>query len=253
MKYTRGDTVVGFEKLWFLQRRHAARYASIDADRESNANLTTPSPSHSLIELAVKPIIALLDQPSTSSDYSFYHTMIHKHIREYFVTAVVNADAQNYTNPSEFIQRNIYFFDRPSTEALSVTIPSLELHKLPSSYSNTVSPDTIIGLAGLLLSIPDEAWCLNALKGVLYREAISRGLKMTLGESVEQSLDEAEVLKVEKSWTKLMHQYLRWALVASKPGPDGVETMRILGREETGRRLATAEEALKGLKNESID
>ena len=76
---------------------------------------------------------------------------------------------------------------------------------------------------------------------------------MTLGESVEQSLDEAEVLKVEKSWTKLMHQYLRWALVASKPGPDGVETMRILGREETGRRLATAEEALKGLKNESID
>jgi glutamyl-tRNA synthetase len=46
---------------------------------------------------------------------------------------------------------------------------------------------------------------------------------------------------------------LRWAVVAGKPGPDSLETMRIFGWEETRRRMAAAEDVLKGLKSESVD
>lgn len=47
------------------------------------------------------------------------------------------------------------------------------------------------------------------------------------------------------SWTKLVHDYLRWALLAGMSGPSGVDTMHILGRSETLRRLDVAEKALR--------
>src|SRR5450756_326963 len=122
MKYTRGDTVVGFEKLWFLQKRHAARYASTQAKSPYDQK-----PSHSLVELAVKPILALLEQPSTSSDFSFYKSIGQPGDRQNLVQRLVFADAQNYTNPSEFLQRNAYFFTPPSVETLNATIPALKL------------------------------------------------------------------------------------------------------------------------------
>jgi glutamyl-tRNA synthetase len=63
---------------------------------------------------------------------------------------------------------------------------------------------------------------------------------------------EALKLKVEKSWAGLIYQYLRWALVATKPGPESQVTMELLGKKETSRRLSAAEEVLKQVESESI-
>jgi glutamyl-tRNA synthetase len=240
MKYTRGDTVVEFQKLWFLQKRHAARYAS------TQTSLSPPSnPSHSLFELAVKPIAVLLDRRAALPDYSFYNTIPQGHPREDFVAEILWADAQNYTNPEDFIARNNYFFITPSVESLKSTIPALKLHKI-SPYPHTVSPDTMIDLFRLITDVPAEQWDLESLMTVI-RDVVSRGLSLMLDKPVGQvEVGGVEELVVKKSWTKLVHQYLRWLLVAGKPGPDGVVTMKILGKKETARRLSVAEEVLKG-------
>lgn len=46
----------------------------------------------------------------------------------------------------------------------------------------------------------------------------------------------------DKKFKKELYHYLRWALSAGAPGPGIPETMIILGREETVRRLAEARE-----------
>jgi len=249
MKYTRGDTVVGFEKLWFLQKRHAARYASAQADSPYDQK----KPSHSLLELAVKPVLALLDSPSDDSDYSFYRSIPHAESRKSIVQSLVFADAQNYSNPANFIQRNEYFFTPPSVEALNATVPPLKLHHVPFQYQNSVSSSTIVDLCQIFMEIPDNLWTAELLRTKVAK-MISSGMHRTMEESEGGRISENKSDPgLEKSWVKIVHQYLRWALVGGRPGPDSVLTMELLGMEETGRRLTTAAEVLKGAKGVESD
>jgi glutamyl-tRNA synthetase len=243
MKYTKGDTIVGFEKLWFLQKRHATRYASTQSPLSPPKN-----PSHSLVELAVKPTVALLDSRSSLPEYSFYDTIPQGERRKDFVAAIIWADVQNYTNPEDFIARNNYFFISPSADTLTGTIPALKLHKIPPLYSHAISRDKMIDLFRLITDVPAESWDLESLRAVI-SEVVSRGVSLTLEKPVGQIGPDTETEAVEmalkKSWIRLVHGYLRWVLVAGKPGPDGVEMMKILGKEEMGRRLAVAAEVLR--------
>lgn len=52
--------------------------------------------------------------------------------------------------------------------------------------------------------------------------------------------DEGTSVARDKFFKKELYHYLRWALSASAPGPGIPETMAILGREETLRRLEDA-------------
>lgn len=51
----------------------------------------------------------------------------------------------------------------------------------------------------------------------------------------------------DKLFKKELYHYLRWALSASAPGPGIPETMTILGREETLRRLQEAKTLTQSL------
>lgn len=51
----------------------------------------------------------------------------------------------------------------------------------------------------------------------------------------------------DKIFKKELYHYLRWALSASAPGPGIPETMTILGREETVRRLQDAKTLTQSL------
>jgi glutamyl-tRNA synthetase len=250
MKYTRGDTVVAFEKLWFLQKRHAARYASTQAESPFDQK-----PSQSLVELAVKPILALLDQSSTSPDFSFYRRITRPEDRQSFVQRLVFADARNYTNPTEFIQRNIYFFTPPSVEVLTETIPSLRLHGIQAPYLDNFSLASVASICQTLRKIPDNSWNEDTIRRYLAK-MISTGLEMTMKNSEGGVIigDEVDPLKLnmEKSWTVLIFQYLRWALMGARPGPESHVTMKLLGKEETSRRLVSAEAVLKQVKSNAF-
>ena len=74
-----------------------------------------------------------------------------------------------------------------------------------------------------------------------------------------QSLDEAgsdeENLEglFKKAWSRAVHGYIRWAIAAGHPGPDGVVSMGILGKEETLRRFELAKEVMMAVKDDGAD
>ncbi|KAH9216884.1 hypothetical protein DL95DRAFT_387050 [Leptodontidium sp. 2 PMI_412] len=241
MKYTRGDSVVGVEKLDFLQKRHAARYASMVAE--------PVNPFHSLRYLAAKPIVALLDQRLTKRDLPVYVALKEGEAREEFIMSILSIDAHNYTNASDFIERNMYFFIAPSLPEISASIPNLKLHKVPPGIPYVPAPETMILFQGVA-EIQDDDWNSDVI-----RERIGwiteQGVGFSLAAYGEQQggdsgwrTEELEKV-VKKAWGKLIHGYLRWAIAAGRPGPDGAEMMRILGRQETVGRLRLAEEVMK--------
>ncbi|KUJ22139.1 glutamyl-tRNA synthetase [Mollisia scopiformis] len=235
MKYTRGDSVVSFEKLWFLQRKHAALYASMPPRLPMN-------PRHSLTELAVQPMVKLLDHRSSFEDLSLYTTTPQGEARENYVRSILLADAPNYTTPTEFIARNIYFFVRPSAKKLREKIPSLKLHKVPPSINYPVSTETLALFKNVSL-IPDADWNGQSIKN-MSTFVVDRGVTMSLASSKTGKLDERMRPLVQKAWSTLVHGYLRWAIFGGNQGPDGGETMRILGKVETVRRLEKAEKVV---------
>ncbi|KAH7419287.1 hypothetical protein BKA64DRAFT_751729, partial [Cadophora sp. MPI-SDFR-AT-0126] len=214
MKYTRGDSIVGFEKLDFLQKRHTARYASMSEEADN--------PLHSLRHLAVKPIVKILNERLAKQDLPVYGAYSEGEAREDFIYSILTIDAQKYTNP----------------------IPNLKLHKVPLGIPYIPAPETMLLFSGIA-EIQDEDW-----RSEVIRERIAwiveQGAELSLTALSEEKGDDAswrtEELErvVSKAWAKLVHGYLRWAVAAGKPGPDGAETMSILGREETVRRLQLA-------------
>ena len=238
MKYTRGDTVVSFEKLWFLQRRHAARYA------ETPQGATLVNPSHDLTELAVKPIVRLLDSNPELDRFPIYKSLPEGLDRENFIKSILWRDASSYTNPTEFIIRNTYFFVAPAPETLNSNIPSLKLHNVPAGITHSLSPETVLLFFNNFSEIPEPEWNTTEIKSWI-NSIIEQGAMGSVSERGDESTpsEEQESL-VRKAWSKLVHQYLRWAISAGMPGPDGAETMKILGKEETIKRLGRAQRVI---------
>lgn len=243
MKYTRGDSVVGFEKLNFLQKRHAARYAAPPEWPDDN-------PLHSLRELATKPIADILNQrvKKNKAELPVYASIAEGQAREDYIHAIVLADAQNYQNPTEFITRHASFFIAPSTAKLAEKVPSLRLHKIPSGVSYSPDIDTLKLFHALYQYTADEWTIPNIRKTVLW--AIEQGTAVSLAAMQEKPEWTPPVhmdfeVMVGKAWTKLVHGYLRWALAGGAPGPDTVEVMGILGRKQTVTRLERAEKVVR--------
>lgn len=241
MKYTRGDSIVGFEKLDFLQKRHAARYASQTGE--------PANPLHSLTNLAVRPIVALLNQRLVNTDLPVYASISDGQARENYIHSILYADAQNYLNPPDFIRRSIHFFIAPTASDLSKSIPNLKLHKVPAGIPYVPAPETLL-LFQSLSQLPEEEW-----KSENIRERVSwiieQGMNLSIaalneeqGRDASWRTEELERV-VRKAWGKLVHGYLRWAVAAGMPGPDGAEMMGILGRGETVERLEVADEVMK--------
>lgn len=240
MKFTRGDTVVDFGKLWFLQKRHAARYAS---------SPPSSNPFHDLNELALKPIINLLDQSGISHPerFAFYHE-IPKIAREYYVKDILWADAKSYTNPAEFIERNKHYWAAPTPKVLAKSMPGLKLHNVPALAAQP-TPAALPQFLSEFSEIPERDWSSEEIKSCLH--SITQQVSFrSFAELRDKNKHWNEVdtnsaqQQWSKAWNKLVHQYLRWALMCAMPGPDCAEIMQILGREETLKRLATASELI---------
>jgi glutamyl-tRNA synthetase len=230
---------VSLEKLWFLQKRHAARYASLQPPKPSN-------PSHDLEELAVKPILKFLDNSASHQPdrFPFYNALPEGEARFNFVRSIVWADAQNYTDPEEFISRNNYFFVSPTAEELASNAHHIKLHNVPSDLTHTIPSSSFLLFFQNIGEIPEQDWNKAVLKSWI-TSIVDQGSMMSIGElrKEEKGSEELEAL-VKKAWAKLVHGYIRWAIMAGRPGPDGSEIMRILGRQECLRRLDAAGKVL---------
>lgn len=238
MKYTRGDSIVGLEKLDFLQKRHAARYASIPVEDIKNH-------LHSLRHLAAKPIVTILNQRLGEQDLPVYAAYKGGEARENYITRILYIDAQNYTNSHDFVARNMPFFLAPTHSEMSASIPKLKLHKVPSGIPYIPAPKTMILFQGIA-EIQDEDWKVDIIRKRI-AWIVEQGAELSLAALSEEGGERTEELEkvVAKAWSKMVHGYFRWAVAAGKPGPDGAEMMCILGRRETVGRLLLAEKVIR--------
>ncbi|GAB1202491.1 hypothetical protein APSETT445_001108 [Aspergillus pseudonomiae] len=231
LKITKGNTVVAFEKLWFLQKAHAQRFAtSGGSEFEEMVSRVSRAVEETCPSQQLEPIL----QSRSLAEY---------------LPPLLRADAKSYTNASEFVQRNSTFFtttlNRPPYS------PAASASKSPPQ---AVPMTTLHTAAAALSLVPEAHWTIETHK---FNITSYDGAYAILPEESDAgaygSTEEAEKARVaaDKTFKKELYHYLRWALSASAPGPGIPETMVILGRAESLRRLQEARQMTMNLVNES--
>lgn len=92
MKFTRGNTMVTFDKMMYLQRKHAVERAKAGGQ--------------GLREM-VQAVLQLLKDPE--GPYQEWRQFVGKEPDKY-IAEIIRADAANYTNANEFVYRHSYLF-----------------------------------------------------------------------------------------------------------------------------------------------
>ena len=227
--------MVKIQKLWYLQKRHAVRYLG---ETES-----PPKPLPELTDLIISPIIKILD--ASPEDYSGYHAILEADRRQKLVTGLVRNVVSNlqYTTPKDFIDRNIYFFKRPTPEHLKSTIPKLTLHEVPPILLKELRQESIVEALQSYAQIDNKDW--NSRKLKEWRDnKISECAKVSILQLAEKDRTKDWEAHVHKAWGRLINLVVRWAILGGAKGPDGADSMRLLGKDECMKRLETASEIL---------
>lgn len=174
-----------------------------------------------------------------------------------YIPPLLKADAKSYTNASEFVQRNSTFFTTTLTRPPYTPIPTPNGTTIPITALHTA--------AAALTLVPATHWTIETHRSniasydgsaaVLPAAAAApasaspgspRGsANANATESTDAAADsdaEKSRINADKTFKKELYHYLRWALSAGAPGPGIPETMAILGRAESLRRLQEARE-----------
>ncbi|KAE8346449.1 hypothetical protein BDV24DRAFT_158682 [Aspergillus arachidicola] len=231
LKITKGNTVVAFEKLWFLQKAHAQRFA------------TNGGPE---FEEMVSRVSRAVEETCPSQQLA--PILQSRSLAEY-LPLLLRADAKSYTNASEFVQRNSTFFT--TTLNRPPYAPAASASKSPSQ---TVPMTALHTAAAALSLVPEAHWTIESHKfNITSYDGASSILPEESDAGAHGSPEEVEKARVaaDKTFKKELYHYLRWALSASAPGPGIPETMVILGRAESLRRLQEAQQMTMSLVNES--
>ncbi|PYI02754.1 Glutamyl-tRNA synthetase [Aspergillus sclerotiicarbonarius CBS 121057] len=210
LKITRGNTVVAFEKLWFLQKAHAQRFAATEGPEFSEM---VTKVSQVVEDTCPAEQLAPILQSRPLTDY---------------IPPLLRADAKSYTNASDFVTRNSTFF------TTTLTRPPYT----PASPTNTIPMTALHTASAALTLVPTAHWTLET-----HRANITAYDGTTTPTPEEPTTpEEAEKARktADKAFKKELYHYLRWALSAGAPGPGIPETMHILGHDETMRRLQEA-------------
>ncbi|ESZ94556.1 hypothetical protein SBOR_5046 [Sclerotinia borealis F-4128] len=238
MKYTRGDSVVTFAKLNFMQRKHAARYKEL---RKSDEPIL---PFQDLLELTAKPVLKCMKSLPNFEDLTFYNCEDNDAAKANYILSITCAGIQNYTLPETFYPSHKYFFAAPTPQELDSKTPPHKLHDAPQGVIHPVPDDFSTSFEGFS-SIAAENWNAGELRGFT-NLIINQGTMMSTAELTAIKVYSEPAQKViEKSWTKLVHGYIRWAIAGGLSGPDSTEMMAILGREETLERLRVAKKIME--------
>ncbi|KAL1969727.1 hypothetical protein VTN77DRAFT_8280 [Rasamsonia byssochlamydoides] len=225
LKITKGNTVVAFEKLWFLQKAHAQRFvAEGGAEFEQMVNRVCEAAEQ---RWSKDELDSILQGRSLAS----------------YVAPLLRADAKSYTKPEEFLTRNQTFFttslERPPYEP-AASGKSQSSSSAPGS-SSSVPLSALHTAAAALSLVPESHWNVEThrfnISSYDGASAIADPASPTDGDG---DGDEAAKIAKDKAFKKELYHYLRWALSAGAPGPGIPETMEILGRAESVRRLEEA-------------
>lgn len=233
-KFTTGDTVVTFDKLWFLQKSHAANY--IKSAAEGNV---------SKLSLLTEPILAELQSHDLTK---LAKQVLGNRLLEDYVKALLALGARGYTNAPDFVEKHKYFFhETPTSFQLHRSRPSFKLHNVPRQILLKQNITEVATALKTLEFVGEDLWTVGIVKSMVQQVIDSQTRELLNSETIDSKhLDMAKTEKaVSKAWSNLIHDYIRWATTNSMPGPASADTLLILGREESLRRLRLAEEVLQ--------
>ncbi|KAB8069319.1 glutamyl-tRNA synthetase [Aspergillus leporis] len=228
LKITKGNTVVAFEKLWFLQKAHAQRFA------------TNGGPE---FEEMVSKVSKVVEETCPAQELT---PLLQSGSLAEYIAPLLRADAKSYTNASEFVQRNSTFFT--TTLNRPTYTPVTSTNKTQSQPQSAIPMAALHIAAAALSLVPQSHWTINTHKfNIASYDGASAIIPEEPDADVYGSSEEAVKTRVtaDKTFKKELYHYLRWALSASAPGPGIPETMVILGRAESLRRLQEAREMTK--------
>lgn len=158
MQFTKGNTTVTLEKLWFLQRNHAARAASTrtfeldDMAQRIQAEVHTVLSSYSPATYAgvrtAFPNNMMQDQSEHMPSVLTYLTKTARGMDGLeYCRGLLHIDAKNYSTPAEFVQRNLFFFVEPPP-------PSPFINSEP----DVTSTEELLAAAEELMTISETDW-----------------------------------------------------------------------------------------------
>ncbi|KAK0623493.1 hypothetical protein B0T14DRAFT_582170 [Immersiella caudata] len=222
LKFTKGDIMVQFKKLDFLQQHTLRRL------------FEEQPPSWPLIqkEYLLDPISALLKQPRSPPNSTLQpvpQLLGDDETRMEYIKSVFAA-AQRLTTGEEelFLEKNMFFFYVVPKEVLKAKFPVAagagEKMEFVEGPGDTLREALSRAWKEQLDGIPEGEWN-SMLEDVKVQEGLNRALEYRVGEKMMPG-------------SKLV----RWALLGGKPGPTVWGAMGVLGREETERRWITAGE-----------
>lgn len=235
--FTRNNTIVSLEKLWFLQKAHA----QIAAETGSESIARTVE---SLYQMAIQNsldeklsvtghldtticLAALADRENSES------FLKGKDLREH-IEQILRANLKNYTRLDTFFEQHLYFFGPViNSHYHPYTIDNRRRHEVPNSEL-VVAAEAVAHLG------PDE-WTSERIKKMLQAIVIRGSQSAPPGPEVLETVEERRArVKRQKAYNVGFHHYLRWALAEDMKGPSVADIMLILGRDETLARIKTA-------------
>lgn len=185
LKFTKGNTVVTFGKMQFLQRKHALVRAQQGGEK---------------LQEMVASVSQLLTSPE--SPYQDWKKVVGSPFPDDYITAIIRADGENYTNANEFLYRNSYFFT-----------PLRPFHKAPPVTTSSDIPMRV----QMLAEVEEQDWS---------RENLMQKVRHVIDGRAEG-----------KAGSKDVYHYLRKTLTGQDHGMRIFDIMIILGRKETLARL----------------
>lgn len=233
MKFTGGDTIVTFGKLWYLQKAHASRYITAAANGES-----------SNLDVMTGLITQVLEKEGLIEGL---HSISGQEGVKTYIFKLLDADGRNYTNAREFVKRNKYFFQAPGRISLVDSKPSFVLEMLPKEIISSIQPEDVISTLSFLKRIPIEAWTAGMIRECMVAETASKANEILLRSDCAHLNTEKAIKELSMEWRKLTYKWIRWSITAGKEGPDSARSMEILGRKESLSRIETAGKVLAGL------
>lgn len=226
------------DKLWYLQNRHVAERIRLAATGDM-----------SQLSVITDPILLALDSSEYDKD-GLDRIRGTRTVKDY-INQLLLLGARNYRNAADFVTRNRYLLlEAPSKEDLidARAKCTIMLHGLPDGLEVTeqdIESGIMDGLK-MLEFVGEELWNNEVIKTMidqLLEGRVAEMLKQTDSHLAEASPGVSKAL--QKAWSRSVHEYIRWATSNSVAGPGSVDTLVLLGREESLRRLKLAEEVLE--------
>jgi len=251
LKFTKGNTMVRMEKLWYLQKRHVAQLCEHARSTGSLGPLRTVA--HQIRDEVCRQYGTELEERFRGDDDKLLQQCLE----------ILLADGKSYQNPSQYAQRIRYFFvfdAKKTTEGQDFygkgqDVSAEDVHSLAQQILLNLQADTSSETQPSRVNASSER-----IDAVIHNQIWQRVSMLRMSQKGAQQ-DETEaqvpqehserhtdrpvsalpadhpVSKMKKSWTTALMQYLREKVSYGQPGPSISVVMALLGHEECRKRL----------------